>query len=134
MNKTKTTTINYVIITCFILIYGNGFSQDVRQYNSKNSFWSELNFIGNIGKKFAYQLDFQYRFQSQQQSNQPNANLNNIFLNPYQTVFRPWFHYYPTKDRKLRLSISPIGYWATEGLAGSNGTVKAPGEPAMINY
>jgi hypothetical protein len=118
------------IITVVLLFSITLSSQDIRQYNSKNSFWSELNFIGNIGKKFAYQLDFQYRFQSQQQSYQPNANLNNIFLNPYQTVFRPWFHYYPGKDRKLRLSISPIGFWGTYGLAGSNGTVKAPGEPA----
>ncbi len=115
-----------------LLVYSvhRGPAQDIRQFNTKNSFWSELNFIGTIGKKFAYQLDFQYRFQSEQQYYQPNARLNNIFLNPYQTVFRPWLHFYPTSDRKIRLSASPIGFWATYGLAGSNGTVKAPGEDA----
>jgi hypothetical protein len=116
------------IITFSIFTTFNINSQDIRQYNNKNSFWSELNFMGKISKRFSYQLDFQYRFQSQQQSNQPKANLNNIFLNPYQTVFRPWFHYWPTDDRKLRLSISPIGFWGTFGLAGSNGTTKGPGE------
>jgi hypothetical protein len=129
IKKLLNTSITSVILFTAINLY----SQDVRQYNSKNSFWSELNFVGAIGKKCAYQLDFQYRFQSEQQYYQPNANLNNIFLNPYQTVFRPWFHYYPTNDRKLRLSISPLGFWGTFGLAGSNGTVKAPGELANDN-
>jgi hypothetical protein len=128
MNLFKTS-----ILTSCLLFAFKTYSQDVRQYNNKSSFWSELNFIGNISKKFAYQLDFQYRFQSQQQSYQSNANLNNIFLNPYQTVFRPWIHYYPNKDRKIRLSISPIGFWGTFGLAGSNGTTKAAGEAANDN-
>ncbi len=124
----RNTTLNTLVL--FVFLTFNSFSQDQRQFNTKNSFWSELNFIGNIGKKFAYQLDFQYRFQSEQQYYQPNANLNNIFLNPYQTVFRPWLHYYPSKDRKIRFSVSPLGFWGTYGLAGSNGTVKAPGEDA----
>jgi hypothetical protein len=128
MKKSKIHGIWIIILVQFITTAA--FSQDTRQYNMKNSFWSELNFVGAISKRFSYQLDFQYRFQSQQQSYQPNANLNNIFLNPYQTVFRPWFHYYPTDDRKLRLSISPIGFWATYGLAGSNGTVRAKDEDA----
>ncbi|MGZ3921031.1 MAG: hypothetical protein ACXVC7_12090, partial [Bacteroidia bacterium] len=64
-----------IAVAIFSAINSN--AQDVRQYNSKNSFWSELNFIGNISKKFTWQLDFQYRFQSEQQYYQPNANLNN---------------------------------------------------------
>jgi len=112
-------------------------AQDQRRYNEKNSFWSEINLIGKISPRFNYQLDIQYRFQSEQQTNQPNANLNNPFLLPYQTVFRPWIHYYITKDRKFRFSASPIGFWATYGLAGSNGTTKAAGEPsndAILEY
>jgi hypothetical protein len=137
----KQKTINFMkqhykllLATVILLVsYSASFAQfpnDVRQYNTKNSFWSEFNFFQPLGKdkkKFALQLDFQYRRQSQQYCQKGLAdptkpNLGNIFLNPYQTVFRPWIHYY-TNERKLRLSISPIGYWATYGPAGANSTV-----------
>jgi hypothetical protein len=88
-----------------------------RQYNVIDSYWQEVNFIGAITKnqRFQYQLDWQYRRQSDQYGvNGTNANIKDIFLHPYQNVFRPWIHYF-TKDRKLRLSISPVGYWATFG-------------------
>jgi hypothetical protein len=88
-----------------------------RQYDVVNSYWQEVNFIGKITKnnRFQYQLDWQYRRQSDQYGfNGTNANTSDIFLHPYQNVFRPWIHYF-TGDRKVRLSISPIGYWATFG-------------------
>ena len=106
------------------------YGQDVRHYNVKNSQWTEINFAGRISKKFDWQLDWQYRRQSEQVNYQPDAKLGNIFRNPYQNVFRPWIHFYPDSTRKVRLSVSPIGFWGTFGPAGSNGTVKAPGEPA----
>lgn len=115
-----------IMIICAIALK----AQDRREYNTKHSFFSEFNISDKISKKFDWQLDFQYRRQSEQQKLQPNAHTGNLFLNPFQTVFRPFIHYYPTADRKVRISLSPIGYWSTFGLAGSNGTVLEPGEVA----
>jgi len=111
-----------------------------RQYDAMNSYWQEINFIGAItkDKRLTYQLDWQYRRQSNQyayNSNTSNGNKydGNPLLHPYQNVFRPWVHYW-TKTRKLRISISPIGYWFTYGEANkgygesgtSNNGVKTP--------
>ena len=117
--------------------------QNVRNYNVKNSFWFETNIVGKLSKKFQYQLDIQYRRQSDQAGqgkaanigtsaypNSPtgsasNVNLTNIFKNGYQFVLRPWFHFFPGENRNIRLSISPLGYWATFGNAkdGFNGAI-----------
>jgi len=105
---------------------------DTREWDKKNSFWSEFVFIQPINDKWKVQMDFQYRTQSDEQYYQPNPNLSNIFLHPYQTVFRPWIHYYPTK--KVRFSISPIGYWMTYGLAGMPGVVSPPGVAANKDF
>ncbi len=122
-----------------LLLITSSFAQlnpDVRQYNVKNSFWTEANLVQPLGKakRFALQLDIQYRRQSEQYNQKGLAdpthpNLGNIFLNPYQTVFRPWVHYF-IKSRKVRLSISPIGYWATFGPAGANSTVAGTDAPS----
>ncbi|HSZ25408.1 MAG TPA: DUF2490 domain-containing protein [Cytophagaceae bacterium] len=110
-----------------------------RQYDAMNSYWQEFNFVGAITKdrRLTWQLDWQYRRQSNQygyNSNTSNGNKydGNPFLHPYQNVFRPWVHYW-TKTRKLRISISPIGYWFTYGEANkgygesgtSNNSIKA---------
>ncbi len=105
-------------------------AQDVREYNEKHSFFSEFNISDRISKKFDWQLDFQYRRQSEQHKLQPNANTGDLVMNPFQTVFRPFVHFYPMADRKLRISLSPLGYWSTFGPAGSNGTVLESGEAA----
>ncbi|MDB5274757.1 MAG: hypothetical protein JWO58_3124 [Chitinophagaceae bacterium] len=113
----------------------NGTTTNQREYNVKNSQWTEINIQGVISKKFNYQLDVQYRRQSDQvQPKQTfDPNLTNIFKNPYQTVFRPWVHFFPMESRKLRLSVSPIGWWSTTGNGedGYNGAVKNPSETDM---
>jgi hypothetical protein len=114
----------------FVFIAATTQGQDVRRYNVKNSSWTEINFAGKISRKFDWQLDWQYRRQSEQERYQPNAQTGNIFLNPYQNVFRPWVHFYVDSLRKVRISASPIGFWATFGPAGSNGTTLAKGELA----
>ena len=79
---------------------------------TKNSQWNEINVQGVISKKFNYQLDIQYRRQSDQVKNGQtfDPNLNNIEKNAYQLVFRPWVHFFPMESRKLRISISPLGW------------------------
>jgi hypothetical protein len=124
------TGVGIIAMIAFFSTIDFSFAQDKRTYNVKNSQWSELNLVGRISNKFEYQLDWQYRRQSEQVGYQTNPNLTNIWLNPYQNVFRPWIHFFPESTRKVRFSVSPIGFWGTFGPAGSNGTVKAPGESA----
>jgi hypothetical protein len=103
---------------------------DARHYNVKNSLWTEINLVGKIKGDFDWQLDFQYRRESDQAGYQKNPNMANIVKNGYQTVFRPWIHYYPKAfGRKLRFSISPIGYWGTFGIANTPGLTYNSGGP-----
>lgn len=83
----------------------------------RNSFWFEANLSGTIARyadsaaKWQYQIDLQYR--SMADANYvKNGQKNNIFSDPYQQVYRPWIHYW-IKPKTVRLSLSPIGYWAT---------------------
>jgi len=111
-----------LIIICLISTFVAR-SGEEKQFDTKNSFWTEFNFIQPINKKFSGQLDFQYRTQSDQEFYQTDPNLTNIFLHPQQMVFRPWINY--KLNKKVKLSFSPIGYWVSFGLSGSPG-VKSP--------
>jgi len=84
-----------------------------RAYDHRYSQWNEINVMGSLtaDKRWQYQLDIQYRRMSDA-SNIPGANTSNIFKNPYQQVYRPWVHYWIVPG-SIRLSLSPIGYWAT---------------------
>lgn len=124
--KTKITvvTILMTMFAAFSLKAG-----DPRSFDTKNSFWSEFVLVQplNKSKSIRAQMDIQYRTQSEQGYYKVNPNLSNIFLHPYQTVLRPWFHYYAGKDQKMRFSISPIGLWFTYGVAGMPGIVNPTG-------
>ena len=98
-----------------------------RAYDTRQSFWTEVNVQGSITKdrRWQYQMDLQYRRMSDA-SNMPGANRSDIFKNPYQQVYRPWIHYWVVPGA-IRLSLSPIGYWATwtapdQGAAFANAT------------
>ena len=84
-----------------------------RAYDTRQSFWTEINVQGSITKdrRWQYQMDLQYRRMSDA-NNIPGGNYSNIFKNPYQQVYRPWIHYWVVPG-SIRLSLSPIGYWAT---------------------
>jgi len=84
-----------------------------RAYDARQSFWTEINVQGSITKdrRWQYQMDIQYRRMSDA-SNIPGGNHSDIFKNPYQQVWRPWIHYWVVPGA-IRLSLSPIGYWAT---------------------
>ena len=84
-----------------------------RAYDTRQSFWTEFNVQGSItaDRRWQYQMDLQYRRMSDA-SNIPGGNHSDIFKNPYQQVYRPWVHYWIVPGA-IRLSLSPIGYWAT---------------------
>jgi hypothetical protein len=92
------------------------FSKNPRVYTKRYSFWFEGNFNGTIKKndsgevKLQYQIDFQHRRMSDA-SYIKNGEYYNIFKDPFQQVIRPWLHYWVNK--KVRLSLSPLGHWAT---------------------
>lgn len=92
-------------------------STDKRINAYRSSFWFEGNFNGTISRfqdssaKWQYQIDWQYRRMSDANYVKGGQNLN-IFADPSQHVYRPWIHYW-VKPKLIRLSLSPIGYWAT---------------------
>lgn len=93
------------------------FSKHPRVYTKRYSFWFEGNFNGLLFKndsgqvKWQYQIDFQYRRMADA-SYIKSGQYYNIFKDPFQQVVRPWLHYWIV-DKKVRLSLSPIGHWAT---------------------
>ncbi|MBX2906845.1 MAG: DUF2490 domain-containing protein [Taibaiella sp.] len=91
-----------------------------RSYFSRNSFWTETVLNGQIAGRFKYQLDYQYRRMSDA-SNVANGS-NDPFKNKFQHVYRPWIHY--QVNDKVRLSLSPIGFWETYSPAIESGGVK----------
>lgn len=107
-----------------ILFTTKGYSQ-TPNYNStdkrinayRNSFWFEGNLNGTIARhqdssaKWQYQLDLQYRRMADANYVKGGQKMN-IFADPSQHVYRPWIHYW-IKPKAVRLSLSPIGYWAT---------------------
>ncbi len=97
------------------------FTNHPREFYQQNMFWFEGNLNGTLSTyktgadsgaaKLAYQLDIQYRRQADA-SFISGGNYNNIFKQMYQNVYRPWIHYWAI-PKKLRISVSPIGYWAS---------------------
>jgi hypothetical protein len=77
------------------------------------SLWTEFNLNGSISKdkRWQYQMDIQYR-RAGDASYIKGGDEGNILKNRYQTVFRPWIHYWIVPGQ-VRFSLSPIGYWST---------------------
>jgi len=110
-----------IILQTFAQQPVQNFTNHPRSFYQQNMFWFEGNLNGTISRyktgadsgatKWQYQLDIQYRRQADA-SFIKGGNYDNIFKQMYQTVYRPWIHYWAVPKR-LRLSISPIGYWAT---------------------
>ena len=89
------------------------FADHPRAYTHRYSFWSEFNMSGSIdsAQRWQYQIDYQYRRMSDA-SYIVVGDHGNIFKNPSQQVLRPWIHYWII-PKKLRFSLSPLGYWIT---------------------
>lgn len=83
-----------------------------RSYTQRQSFWTEFNLMGSLTKddRWQYQIDYQYRRASN--ADYVQGSSGGMFKEPYQQVVRPWIHYWAVPGA-LRLSLSPIGYWAT---------------------
>jgi hypothetical protein len=88
------------------------FAAHPRAYTHRHSAWTEMNFTGSIdsAQRWQYQIDYQYRRMSD--ASWTGGNTADIFKNPYQQVVRPWIHYWVIPKR-VRLSLSPLGYWIT---------------------
>ena len=88
-------------------------NKDPRVNESRKSFWTEMNVCGSIteNKRWQYQVDIQYRRMADA-SYIVGGDHGNIFKNPYQQVLRPWVHYWIV-PAKVRLSLSPLGFWET---------------------
>jgi len=88
-------------------------SQHPRAYDHRYSAWTEWNFNGSItaDKKWQYQIDYQYRRMADA-NYIPGGNFGDVFRDRYQRVVRPWIHYWVIPGQ-IRLSLSPVGYWAT---------------------
>lgn len=101
-----------------------------RVYTHRHSFWTEANLNGTIirtdsgAARLQYQTDWQYR-RGADFDYVRNGNRNNIFKDPFQIVIRPWLHYWPVPG-KLRLSLSPLGYWGTLSPRGDSNVTSTP--------
>jgi len=87
-------------------------SSHPRIYTHRSSFWFEGNLNMDLSKngRFQFQMDYQYRRMSD--PSYIAGGSKNIFKDRYQTVYRPWLHYW-IKPGAIRFSLSPIGYWLT---------------------
>lgn len=116
---------SFLIRSCILSIilsvsYIAGYGQTHNQFNKNQAFWSELNISGRIKNKWSYQVDYQFRRQGRSDKvkqayaaggiSDGNAN-SGIFTYPSQQVFRPWIAYQASE--KLKLSLSPLGWWGT---------------------
>ncbi|MGZ3920685.1 MAG: DUF2490 domain-containing protein [Bacteroidia bacterium] len=107
------------VCACLIMVAQtpNYNSTDKRLNATRNSFWYEANIQGTLARykdsaaKWQYQVDLQYRRMADANYIK-DGNRYNIFADPFQHVYRPWIHYW-IKPKAIRLSLSPIGYWAT---------------------
>ncbi len=88
-------------------------AQHPRVYDHRYSAWTEWNFNGSItaDKRWQYQVDYQYR-RMDDASYVIGGNHADVFKDRYQRVVRPWIHYWIIPGA-IRLSLSPVGYWAT---------------------
>ena len=93
------------------------YSQSTRVPFNRYCFWTETVINGVIKDKWKYQLDYQYRTTSEPSNVQEEKS--NMFSNPFQHVYRPWIHYQATP--KVRLSLSPLGFWESYTSALENG-------------
>ena len=122
----KKITLSVVLATTIILQTFaqqpvQNFTNHPRSFYQQSMFWFEGNLNGTLSQyktgadsgavKWGYQLDIQYRRQADA-SFIKGGNYDNIFKQMYQTVYRPWIHFWAI-PKKVRLSVSPIGYWAT---------------------
>ncbi|MBC7451204.1 MAG: DUF2490 domain-containing protein [Cytophagales bacterium] len=89
------------------------FPDHPRAYTHRKSFWTEYNINGSIdsAQRWQYQIDYQYRRMADASYIEGGSH-GDIFKNPYQQVLRPWIHYWVI-PKKIRFSLSPIGYWIT---------------------
>jgi hypothetical protein len=126
-----------VSITMFIVVmYANAqqpapvpvqnYAQSPRAYTHRHSAWTEMNISGSIdsAKRWQYQIDYQYRRMAD--ASWTGGNTSNIFKNPYQQVVRPWIHYWIVPKR-VRLSLSPLGYWITSSAPAESQLSKVDG-------
>lgn len=118
MKKTITFLLTVVLFTNSLKAQTPNYnSTDSRRNTYRSSFWFEGNLNGTLARytdssaKWQYQLDLQYRRMSDANYIK-DGQKNNIFSDPAQHVYRPWIHYW-VKPKTVRLSLSPIGYWAT---------------------
>ena len=112
-----------LVLTGLVLLSVKSFAQttDARSFPSRNSFWTETIFNGKIKNKWSWQLDYQYRRQSDASFNSAQADYSsNMFKTAYQQVYRPWIHY--QLNENVRLSLSPIGFWETYASSVDAGT------------
>ena len=98
------TTRFFLSISLFLplIVAAQSYRNDIRH---RPVFWSEMNLAYKTAGKWSFQLDHQYRRQSEDN----NGRDLNVFRYPLLQVFRPWVSYQLTKP--VRLSLSPIGLW-----------------------
>jgi hypothetical protein len=105
-------------LTCYLGANAQiqNFQQHPRAYTTRKSFWEETNIQGSIdsAQRWQYQIDYQQRRMADASwtKGMAGSNTDNIMKNPYQYVVRPWIHYWVVPKR-VRLSLSPLGYWLT---------------------
>lgn len=115
-----------LLLSCYVAA-----SAQAPHFNHSQMFWTETVISGKIQGKFRYQLDYQYRTQSisedlekQMSANHVSDSHSGIFSHAYQQVVRPWINYQATK--RLRLSLSPIGWWGTWRVTADDRTTFEP--------
>lgn len=107
------------ILTCSSSLFAQNNAEAPRSSFSRNSFWTETVINGRITDKWKWQLDYQYRRQSDA-SDVKDAS-KNPFQNKFQHVYRPWVHY--QMNENIRFSLSPIGFWESFTPPGEAGGV-----------
>ena len=108
----------YFLLTCsFFVLSTRSQTYDAqylashpRIYTKRHCFWFEGNLNADLSKnkRFQFQLDYQYR-----RTSDPSyiaGGSPNIFKDRFQTVYRPWIHYWILPGT-VRFSLSPLGYW-----------------------
>ena len=76
--------------------------------STNNLLWTEASVEGKIGRKFYYDLDFQYRRQADA-SNVPGGSRYHLLKHPSEMVLRPFITY--KVDSSLSLALSPLGWY-----------------------